>query len=342
MAGRPMTLAEHLTTLRSSLSVGDGPNVSVLVGCFGRVAVVIAQELSHATLRGRLGYAGGTNVTGDQVRKLDVWGHETVLGALRASGACASLISEESPDPVEMADGSAHALVVCADPVDGSSNLDVNGAVGTIFSLRPAKGRVPAGPAALTPGTDQLAAGYVMYGPATTLVYTAGQGVHGFVLDPDTQEFLLTNPRIRIPERGKTYGINEGNTQTWHPGQRAFIEHLKTPDRVHGRPYSLRYSGSMVADVHRTLLEGGLYMYPADWTDPKEPRSKLRLLYEVAPIAFVIEQAGGRASTGLGRVLDVVANEYHQRTAVVLGSPDDVALAEDFYRRYPAPKLGRE
>ncbi len=342
MAGRPMTLAEHLASQRSSLSVEDGPNVSTLVGCVGRVAAVIAQELSHAPLRGRLGYAGGTNVTGDQVRKLDVWGHETMLDALRATGACAALISEESPEPVEMADRGAHALVVCADPVDGSSNLDVSGAVGTIFSLRPSNGRAPAGPAALGPGTDQLAAGYVVYGPATTLVYSVGQGVHGFALDPDTQEFLLTHRHIVIPARGKTYGINEGNAHTWHPGQRAFVEHLKTPDRAHGRPYSLRYSGSMVADAHRTLLEGGLYMYPADWTDPGEPRSKLRLLYEVAPIGFVIEQAGGRASTGLGRVLDVVATEYHQRTAVVLGSPDDVALAEECYRRYPAPKQGRE
>jgi fructose-1,6-bisphosphatase I len=332
MAGRPMTLVEHLAAQRAFLSVGDGPSVSTLLGCLGRVAAAIAQELSHAALRGRLGYAGGTNVTGDQVRKLDVWGHETMLGALRATGACASLISEESPAPIEIADGDAHALIVCADPVDGSSNLDVNGAVGTIFSLRPSKGRAPAGPAALGPGTDQLAAGYVMYGPGTSFVYSVGQGVHGFVLDPDTQEFLLTHPRIEIPKRGKTYGINEGNIHTWHPGQRAFVEYLKTPERARGRPYSLRYSGSMVADVHRTLLNGGVFMYPADWTDPQEPRSKLRLLYEVAPIGFVIEQAGGRASTGLQRVLDVIATEYHQRTAVILGSPEDVSLAEEFYR----------
>lgn len=340
MAGRPMTLTEHLAIQRSFLSVEDGPNVSTLISCVGRVAVVIAEELSHAPLRGRLGYAGGTNVTGDRVRKLDVWGHETMLGALRATGACAALISEESPEPIEMAGGGPHALVVCADPVDGSSNLDVNGAVGTIFSLRPSRGRAPAGPAALGPGTDQLAAGYVMYGPATTFVYTVGQGVHGFVLDPEAQEFLWTHPHIRIPDRGVTYGINEGNTHTWHPGQRAFVEYLKTPDRARGQPYSLRYSGSMVADVHRTLLEGGLYMYPADWRDPREPRSKLRLLYEVAPFGFVIEQSGGRASTGLGRLLDVFATEYHQRTAVILGSPDDVALAEEFYRRYPAPQPG--
>ncbi len=334
MADRPMTLSEHLATQQTLLSAGDAPNVTTVIGYLGRVAAVIAQELAHAALRDRLGYAGATNVTGDEVKKLDVWGHETMLAGLRATGACASVISEESPEPVEMAEaGGVHALIVCADPVDGSSNLDVNGAVGTIFALRPSKGRVPAGPVALGPGTDQIGAGYVMYGPATTLVYTVGQGTHGFMLNPETGEFLLTHPRIRIPKRGKTYGVNEGNVHAWHPGQRAFVEHLKAADKASGRPYTLRYSGSMVADVHRTLLDGGLYMYPADWTDPKKPKAKLRLLYEVAPIGFVVEQAGGRASTGLGRVLDVVATEYHQRTAVILGSPEDVAAADEFYRQ---------
>jgi fructose-1,6-bisphosphatase I len=255
------------------------------------------------------------------------------VSALRETGACAALISEEAAEPVEMDAGGTHALVVCADPVDGSSNLDVNGAVGTIFSLRPARGKTPAGPVALGRGTDQIAAGYVMYGPATMLVYTVGQGTHGFTLAPESGEFLLTHPDIRIPRRGKAYGINEGNIHSWHPGQRAFVEHLKAPDKAAGRPYSLRYSGAMVADVHRTLLDGGLFMYPADWSDPKKPKAKLRLLYEVAPMALICEQAGGRASTGLERVLDLVATEYHQRAAVILGSPEDVATADSFYRR---------
>ena len=179
----------------------------------------------------------------------------------------------------------------------------------------------------------QIAAGYVMYGPATMLVYTLGRGVNGFALDPESGEFLLTHPDIRIPRRGKVYGINEGNAHAWHPGQRAFVEHLKTPDKASGRPYSLRYSGAMVADVHRTLLDGGLFMYPADLSDPAKPKGKLRLLYEVAPMAMIVEQAGGGASTGAGRVLDQVATEYHQRAPVILGSSDDVAMADDFYRR---------
>ena len=217
--------------------------------------------------------------------------------------------------------------------MDGSSNLDVNGAVGTIFALRPAGGRVPAGPAALGRGTEQIAAGYVMYGPGTVLVYTIGRGTHGFTLNPETGEFLLTHANIRIPRKGKVYGINEGNAHSWHPGQRAFVEHLRTPDKASGRPYSLRYSGAMVADVHRTLLDGGLFMYPADYSDPAKPRGKLRLLYEVAPMGMVVEQAGGRASTGTGRVIELEATEYHQRAPIILGSPDDVELAEEFHRR---------
>ncbi len=333
MADSPMTLSEHLATQQASLSTEHARNVAAVLGRIGRVAAVIAQEMAHAALRDRLGYVGGTNATGDQVKKLDAWGHETLVAALRETRACAALISEESAEPIEMEAGGTHALVVCADPVDGSSNLDVNGAVGTIFSLRPSKGRIPAGPQALGRGTDQIGAGYVMYGPATTLVYTVGQGTHGFTLHPETGEFLLTHPEMRIPRRGKTYGINEGNIHSWHPGQRAFVEHLKTPDKASGRPYSLRYSGAMVADVHRTLLDGGLFMYPADWSDPRKPKAKLRLLYEVAPMSFIAEQAAGRSSTGFERVLDLVATDYHQRAAIILGSPEDVAMADEFYRR---------
>jgi len=325
-------LHEHLAGRQGSLPE-RARAVSTVVEGIGRVAAVIAKELAHAALRDRLGYVGGTNVSGDQVKKLDVWGHEAVEASLRATRACAAFISEEAKEPVEMTPEGAHPLVVCCDPVDGSSNLDVNGTVGTIFALRPASGKTPAGQAALGLGTDQVAAGYVMYGPATTLVYTAGDGTHGFTLDPDTDEFLLTHPNIKIPARGKVYGINEGNVHSWHAGQRAYVEYLRTPDKASGRPYSLRYSGAMVADVHRTLLDGGVFMYPADFSDPAKPKPKLRLLYEVAPMAMVVEQAGGRASTGTERVLDLRATEYHQRAAIIIGSPDDVAMAEDFYRR---------
>ena len=334
MADAPVALSEHLASHQGFLSAAQAPGVATVVGRIGRVAAVIAHELAHAALRGRLGYVGASNVSGDDVKKLDVWGHEMMLAGLRQSSACAAFISEEAKEPVEIAEsGGVRSVVVCCDPVDGSSNLDVNGTVGTIFALRPSRGLRPAGPAALGRGTEQIAAGYVMYGPATTLVYTMGQGTHGFTLNRETGEFLLTYPDIRIPKRGKVYGINEGNFYSWHPGQRAFVEYLRTPDKAAGRPYSLRYSGAMVADVHRTLLDGGLFMYPADFSDPATPKPKLRLLYEVAPMAYIIEQAGGRASTGTERVLDLQAEAYHQRAAVILGSPDDVAMAEEFYRR---------
>jgi fructose-1,6-bisphosphatase I len=334
MADAPVTLSEHLASQQAFVPREHAPGVATLVGRIGRVGAVIAQELAHAALRDRLGYMGGTNVSGDEVKKLDLWGHETMLAALRASGACAAFISEESKEPVEIPEaGGVRSLVVCCDPVDGSSNLDVNGTVGTIFSVKATRGREPAGPAALGPGTEQIAAGYVMYGPSTVLVYTVGRGAHGFTLNPESGEFVLTHSDIRIPRRGKVYGINEGNYYSWHAGQRAFVDHLRTPDKANGRPYSLRYSGAMVADVHRTLLDGGLFMYPADCSNPANPKPKLRLLYEVAPMSFICEQAGGRASTGTGRVLELEAKDYHQRAPIILGSPDDVALAEEFYKK---------
>jgi fructose-1,6-bisphosphatase I len=334
MAPSRTTLEEHLAAQQALLTSDQARGMAVIISRIGSVASVIAQELAHAALRDQLGYAGGSNITGDQVKKLDVWGHDIMMAALLKSGACAALISEESPEPIEMPEGKGpNGLVVACDPVDGSSNLDVNGTVGTIFSLRPSRGMDPAGPAALGPGTDQVAAGYVMYGPATALVYTAGHGTHGFTMDHSTGEFFLTHPNIRVPKKGKVYGINEGNISTWHPGQRTFVEYLRTPDKATGRPYSLRYSGAMVADVHRTLLDGGIFMYPADMRDPAKPKPKLRLLYEVAPMSMIAEQAGGRASTGTERVLDIKASDYHQRAAIIVGSPDDVALAEEFYRR---------
>ncbi len=328
------SLEEHLGSQQILLGSDQARGTALIISRIAAVASTIAYELAHAALRGRLGAAGGTNVTGDQVKKLDVWGHDVMLDALRKSGGCAALVSEEAPEPIEIPEGKgSRGVVVACDPVDGSSNLDVNGTVGTIFSVKPSLGWDPAGPAALTPGTDQLAAGYVMYGPATALVYTAGHGTHGFTMDRESGTFFLTHPDIRIPKKGKVYGINEGNISTWHPGQRAFVEYLKTPDKATGRPYSLRYSGAMVADVHRTLLDGGLFMYPADMSDPTKPKGKLRLLYEVAPMGMVVEQAGGRASTGTERVLELKATDYHQRAAIIVGSPDDVALAEEFYRR---------
>jgi len=328
-----VTLAEHLAAQRSAVpEYADG--AAAIIQAIGWVARDIARALAYAAIRGDTGKAGLKNTTGDEQKPLDLWSHEVMAGALRGSHACAAYVSEEAAEPIEMMEGAGpHGLVVCCDPVDGSSNLDVGGAVGTIFSLRPGGRRAPAGPAALGPVGNQVGAGYVLYGPATVLVYSVGAGTHGFTLDREQGEFLLTHPDIHVPKKGKTYGINEGNIASWHPGQRAFVEHLRTPDKGTGRPYGLRYSGAMVADVHRALLDGGIFMNPADMTDPAKPKPKLRLLYEVAPMAFLAEQAGGRASTGTERVLDLSAKEYHQRAAILIGSAEDVALAESFYRK---------
>ena len=329
MTARNISLFAHLAEECATLPPASADHMARVLGRMAEAAVAIQHELAHAALLGRLGETGARNRSGDTVKKLDDWGHDVVVAALDASGACVALISEEAEAPVEFS--APQGLIVCCDPVDGSSGLDVGGAVGTIFGVRPSRGQVPVARAALGSGWDQVAAGYVLYGPTTLFVYTIGRGVHGFTLDRNKAEFILTHPDIRVPKRGKTYGINEGNSHTWHPGQRAFVEHLRTPDKAAGRPYSLRYSGAMVADVHRVLLEGGIFMYPADMSDPAKPKPKLRLLYEVAPIALIAEQAGGRASTGKEAALDIVATDYHQRAAILVGSPDDVALAEQFY-----------
>ena len=331
MTAADVSLFAHVAGESASLPPALADNVSRVLGRMAEAAVSVQHELAHAALHGRLGETGARNQTGDSVKKLDLWGHDTVVAALDASGACAALISEEAAEPVEFS--VPQGVIVCCDPVDGSSNLDVGGAVGTIFGVRPSRGSAPAARSALGSGREQVAAGYVLYGPTTLFVYTIGRGVHGFTLDRTKGEFLLTHPNLRVPKRGKTYGINEGNGHTWHPGQRAFVEYLRTPDKASGRPYSLRYSGAMVADVHRVLHDGGIFMYPSDMSDPAKPKPKLRLLYEVAPISFIAEQAGGRASTGKEPALDIVATDYHQRAAILVGSADDVALAEQFYSR---------
>lgn len=331
MTAPGISLFAHLATGCSTLPSTQGAHMARVLGRLAEAAVSIQHELAHAALTGRLGVTGAKNTTGDGVKKLDDWGHDAVVAALKASGGCGVLVSEEAEEPVEFP--VPQGLIVCCDPVDGSSSLDVGGAVGTIFGVRPPRAKTPAAHAALGSGREQIAAGYVLYGPTTLFVYSIGRGVHGFTLDRAKGEFFLTHPNIRVPQRGKTYGINEGNVHTWHPGQRAFVEHLRTPDKATGRPYSLRYSGAMVADVHRILHDGGIFMYPADVSDPAKPKPKLRLLYEVAPIAFIAEQAGGRASTGTAPALDLVATDYHQRAAILVGSPDDVTLAEQFYSR---------
>ncbi len=328
------TLPQHILLAQQAHPEASGEFTSLLMQ-IGLASKVIARELRRAALAGTLGGAGAVNVQGEQVKKLDVLANEIVVDALSKSRLVCTMVSEEMDEPLHLNAVCAGAhYVVCFDPLDGSSNIDVNGVVGTIFSIRRRRGGGPDHVTAdvLGAGTDQVAAGYVMYGPSTAFVYTAGDGVHGFTLDTSIGEYLLSHERIRIPAKGKTYSINEGNFHRWHPHTRRLVEHLRAPDKPSGRPYSLRYVGSLVADLHRTLLEGGLFLYPEDASQPRGTGGKLRLLYEVAPVSLVVEQAGGRASTGQERILDIRPTSPHQRVPVIFGSPEDVALAERFYQ----------
>jgi fructose-1,6-bisphosphatase I len=231
--------------------------------------------------------------------------------------------------PVQLPENWPHGkYMLLFDPLDGSSNTDVNMPLGTIFSILRHEGRgLPSEPELVRRGTQQVAAGYLMYGSSTMLVYTAGRGAHGFTLDPGIGEYYLSHESIRIPARGQVYAVNEGNMQKWPDGTRKFLEYVKAADKQTGRPYSARYSGCLVADVHRVLLGGGLYLYPAE---VDKPEGKLRLLYEANPLAMVVEQAGGKASTGTMRILDVEAKSLHQRVPLLIGSKDDVTAAEEF------------
>jgi len=298
------------------------PELALLLLEIGLAGKIIAREVSQAALTGRLGYTGDTNVQGERVKQLDQVSNEIMVDVLRQSGLVSGMVSEEMEQPVAVPGDRTDRFVVCFDPVDGSSNTDINGIVGTIFGVRRAGDDDIA--AALAPGTTQVAAGYVMYGPAVVLVYTAGHGVHGLTLDLTTGEYRLTHPAIRIPRHGKTYSVNEGNQHRWGPAAREAVAALRSKR-------SLRYVGALVADFHRTLLEGGIFLYPAEEGGGKAA-GKLRLLYEAAPLGLVAEEAGGSATTGTTRILDIAATEPHQRVSLVLGSPEEVGLVEGVYR----------
>ena len=329
-----VTLPRHILQSQRAHPEASG-EFTALMTQISLACKVIAREVGQAALAGTLGGTGEVNVQGEQVKKLDILSNEIMVEALEGSGLVCTMVSEEMDEPLHLDQACRQAkYVVCFDPVDGSSNIDINGVVGTIFSIRRRRGQGPDHVAAdvLRQGTEQVAAGYVMYGPSTIFVYTAGDGAHGFTLDSTIGEFLLSHENIRVPARGKTYSVNEGHFHRWHPHTRHLVEYLRTVDKPSGRPYSLRYVGSLVADLHRTLLEGGIYLYPQDADNPKQPTGKLRLLYEAAPLGFVAEQAGGRASTGAERILDIQPTAFHQRVPLIIGSAEDVALAEEFYQ----------
>ena len=298
----------------------------------GQVALAvkrISNELAIAALRGELGLTGATNVQGEKVEKLDTWSNNVFLDSFAGDKPICTLISEEIEEPRHIkVEHAPESYALLFDPLDGSSNIGVNGSLGTIFAIRRRKpGHGDEITDALGPGTEQIAAGYALYGPATMLVWTAGDGVHAFVLEPEVGEFVLWREKIRMPARGKTYAVNQANAARWHPGARTLLERLTGP-KDKGGGYSLRYCGAFVGDFHRCLLTGGIFLYPGEVSAGGQSKGKLRLMYEVAPLSMLAEQAGGAGSTGRGRVLDFVPTSIHERVPVYIGSAEEVALAD--------------
>jgi fructose-1,6-bisphosphatase I len=325
----PLTLSRFIIRSQTEHPGATG-EFSSLLSQIGLVGKVIAHDLRRAGLINILGTTGETNVQGETVKKLDEIANDTFLRAFQGDGLVCALGSEEMEQMVPLPENWPQGkYMLLFDPLDGSSNTDCNMPLGSIFSVlkHTRTDRPPAESDLLKKGIEQVAAGYLLFGSSTMLMYTAGHGVHGFTLDPSIGEYLLSHERIRIPERGKVYATNEGNRHKWTPGMQKYIEFLKTPDKATGRPYSGRYSGCLVADVHRILLGGGVYLYPGE---VDKPEGKLRLLYEANPLGMVVEQAGGRASTGTMRILDIEPKRLHQRVPLIIGSQGDVDTVEAF------------
>lgn len=324
------TLGQFIIEKQSHFPFAKG-ELSRLLRDIGIAAKIVNREVNKAGLVDILGNAGKSNVQGEQQKKLDVYADQQFISALRHGGECCVVASEEQEEPIHIqSDISKNAkYIVCVDPLDGSSNIDVNVSVGTIFSIyrrRSETGQCVTSDI-LQPGINQVAAGYIIYGSSTMLVYTTGKGVNGFTLDPSIGEFCLSHPDMKIPEDGVIYSINEGNYSKFPQGVKDYIKYCQVDDQPTHRPYTSRYIGSMVADIHRNLLKGGIFLYPSTLT---HPNGKLRLMYEANPISLIIEQAGGIATTGQERIVEVKPTEIHQRVPVFMGSKNMVRKLQEF------------
>ncbi len=327
-----MTLSEHLMAQEKTNPAARGA-FSRLLNELIVAAKIISREVNQAGLAESMGFTGDVNVQGEEVQKLDEFANNLITRRLERCGVLCAMASEEVADIIEIPDRyESGDYLLMFDPLDGSTNIDVNISIGTIFSIvrRDSKGPTVLTSDLLRPGVEQVAAGYFLYGSSTMMVYSTGNGVSGFTMDPSVGEFFLSHPQIKIPERARIYSANEGNYQYWSPEVRKYMDYLKGTDNAIGKPYQCRYVGSLVADFHRNLLKGGIFMYPADNKDPAKPFGKLRYLYECAPLAFVVEQAGGYASTGQGRLLEYQPESIHQRVPLYIGSKQDVIEAEEF------------
>lgn len=333
------TLGQFIIEKQADFPYAKG-ELSRLLRDISIAAKIVNREVNKAGLVDILGETGEVNIQGERVKKLDVFANDQFIAALKAGGEVCAIASEENDDiiPVDSDISKSAKYVVAIDPLDGSSNIDVNVSVGTIFSVYR---RISlSGPGTIEDfmqrGTEQIAAGYIIYGSSCMLVYTTGKGVNGFTLDPSIGEFCLSHPNMQTPTNGKTYSINEGNYLHFPDGVKKYLKYCQEEDLSTSRPYSSRYIGSGVADIHRNLITGGVYIYP---TTTKSPNGKLRLLYECNPLAYVIEQAGGKATTGGKRIMEVPIKELHQRTPLFLGSSSMVDMAMEFMAKYSIEKV---
>lgn len=316
-----VTVQQHILEQQELHFPDAGGTFSWLLSGITLATKMIQAKVRHAGLLDILGSAGETNVQGETQQKLDVYANNALLHCLGVRDSVAVLVSEENEEPVTLNRApDTGKYIVIFDPLDGSSNIDVNVGVGTIFSIfRRPRGTDSLNEVVLQPGAKQVAAGYVFYGSSTILVYTAGQGVFGFTLDPSVGAYVLSHDRLRMPEQGKYYSVNEANADSFPETYRSYLSLLRSGGM--GREYSSRYVGSLVADFHRTLLKGGIFLYPPTTS---HPQGKLRLLYEANPLAFLAEQAGGMATDGGQRILDIRPSGIHQRTSLVIGGKSEM------------------
>ena len=324
------TLNEFIIRRQTDFPYAKG-ELSRLLSHFGIAAKIVNKKINTAGLVDILGASGNINVQGEDQKKLDVFADETFIAALQASGEVCGIVTEENQEIITFEDNLSKdgKYIFLMDPLDGSSNIDVNVSIGTIFSIYrrvSPRGHMARAEDFLQEGTRMVAAGYIIYGSSTMLVYTTGKGVNGFTLDPSIGEFCLSHPDIRTPEFGSIYSVNEGHYLKFPDGVKKYIKYCQELDPETNRPYTSRYIGSLVADFHRNLLKGGIFIYPSTASSPK---GKLRLAYECNPIAFIAEQAGGKASDGHTRILDLKLESLHQRSPFYVGSRAMVEHLED-------------
>jgi fructose-1,6-bisphosphatase I len=328
-ASKLMTLERHIIEGEREHPGATGSFTSLLHN-LSLAAKLIWREVTKAGLVNILGKTDRMNISGDVIKKLDEFADQTIYKAMDHGGDLCVMASEENEDILQIPeDYPTGRYVLIYDPLDGSGNIDANVTIGTIFSVyaRVTDSGMGTIDDVLQPGHRQVAAGYLLFGSSMMFVYCTGHGVHGFTLDPSVGEFILSHENIRIPRRGSIYSVNEGNAGRWNPNMQRYVKWLKEEEETTGRPYSSRYIGSLVADVHRTMLYGGIYCYPGD---SKNQNGKLRLMYENNPLAYIVENAGGAASDGRRRILDIRPTSLHQRVPLYIGSKDDVRTAEEF------------